>query len=144
MSVALLIVIPLLLLPMIPANAVTYIKSTEAGKTPVITPVTPAEYLQKAINEAVLDLSKKYEINVALAIKIIKCESGNKINAIGRGAKVGLDRGLLQVNDFYHGKKAKEMGFDLTKPVESLEYGIWLMEKEGTRHWKASAKCWQT
>lgn len=77
---------------------------------------------------------------------IARCESrfrhfdrdGNVIRGeVNRG-----DVGVMQVNEFYHGEKAKELGLDLHTIEGNVEYAKYLYEKEGTRPWNSSSKCW--
>ena len=93
------------------------------------------------VTSYIAELGQRYHVDRKTLLAVISCESGGDMTAIGTLSKVGIDRGALQVNDYYHGKKAKEMGFDLHRPSHSLEYGIYLMSKEGLKPWSASAKC---
>jgi len=79
---------------------------------------------------------------------IIKCESTNNPNAIGKnisketGEVWSRDYGLMQVNDYYHEEEMNRMGLDIRDPKDSLEYGLYLYRRDGTKHWKSSAYCW--
>jgi hypothetical protein len=48
----------------------------------------------------------------------------------------------MQVNEYYHGKRAVELGFDLNTVDGNLAYGKYLYDKEGTQPWSASKECW--
>ena len=106
-------------------------------------------------------LAVKYGQNEVLAREIIRCESGSNPIAKGdnfhfelRADEEGVERqvwvlwssdhGYWQVNDFYHELAAKQMGLDIYNWEENLEYGFILLSRDGTRHWKASAYCWDT
>ena len=91
----------------------------------------------------ITNLAIEYQVNPHTALALVWCESRMKMGAVGTLSRVGKDRGGLQVNDFYHGKRAKEMGFDLTRSEDSLEYGMWLFAEQGFRPWLSSRKCWQ-
>jgi hypothetical protein len=52
------------------------------------------------------------------------------------------DFGFLQVNDYYHKANMDKMGLDIYNEFDSLEYGIYLMSKQGLAPWKASRTCW--
>lgn len=90
----------------------------------------------------ITSVAEKYGVEPELALAIIKCESQMKTDAIGTKAVVGKDYGLLQVNSYWHRKTMEKMGLDIERPSDSLEYGMMLLAKEGTRHWDSSKYCW--
>jgi hypothetical protein len=73
---------------------------------------------------------------------IIDCESSNR-HVIGTLAKVGIDIGKCQINSYWHGDRAEEMGLNLFDPKDNMEYCLYLFEEEGVRPWKSSQVCWQ-
>ena len=79
--------------------------------------------------------------------RIIWCESRNNPNAINHNKKNGevwsTDHSYWQINDYYHKDQALSMGLDITNPKDNMEYGLWLYETEGNRHWQASRWCWK-
>ena len=79
--------------------------------------------------------------------KIAKCESRDrqfqKDGSVVRGDANPRDIGRYQINLDYHEKKAREMGLDLFKEEDNEKYALYLFEKEGTRPWNWSKKCWQ-
>ncbi len=52
------------------------------------------------------------------------------------------DTGIMQINTRYHGKKAKELGYDLHSLGGNLAYAQYLYDKEGTKPWNSSKACW--
>lgn len=86
----------------------------------------------------------------AVLQRIAKCESGSQHFDPKTGQvrtepnKNGtVDIGYYQINETYWGKKAKELGLDLTREEDNKKMGQWIYENEGTGPWSASAKCWQ-
>ena len=81
-----------------------------------------------------------------LEARIIYCESENKADAVNynkiNGEVWSIDYGYWQLNDYYHEEAAKEMGLDIKVPADNLEYGRWLLKKEGVKPWEASRYCW--
>ena len=78
--------------------------------------------------------------------EIAECESrfrhfDKKGNPL-RGEQNPQDVGVMQINVFYHGEKAEELGLDLTSIGDNMAYARYLYEKEGTKPWKSSAACW--
>jgi hypothetical protein len=66
----------------------------------------------------------------------------DKDGNILRGEINKSDLGLLQVNEYYHGERAEDLGFDLNTVDGNLAYAKYLYDKEGTTPWNASKKCW--
>lgn len=83
-----------------------------------------------------------------IMIKVAWCESRfRQFDADGsvmRGKVNSSDLGVMQINNFYHGKKSEELKFDLMTLEGNLSYGKYLYEKEGTRPWNSSSPCWAT
>lgn len=89
---------------------------------------------------------REYFIETPILAEIAKCESRfrqvGKDGEVLRGEVNNSDLGLLQVNEYYHGEKAQDLGFDLTTVNGNLAYAKYLYDKEGTQPWSASKKCW--
>jgi len=118
-------------------NAVTYVSPPlEVIETKV----------EQPLNVRIEALATKYRVDVSVANRIIKCESSFKENAFNKNIKDGVhwstDFGYFQVNDFFHEKEMIKIGLDIHTPNDNLEYGFYLLQRDGTRHWKASSKCW--
>ncbi len=98
-------------------------------------PVTLEEYVREYFKET------------PIMAEIAKCES--RFRHLGRNGKVLRgeltpdDLGVMQVNEFYHEDTAKALEIDLHTLDGNLAYAKWLYQKEGTRPWYSSSKCWQ-
>lgn len=53
------------------------------------------------------------------------------------------DIGVLQINTYHHGKRAKDLGYDLWKESDNWAYGRLLYREQGTAPWNASKSCWK-
>ncbi len=110
------------------------VASSDNTETKVENPVTLEQYVQDYFKET------------PILAKIAKCESRyNQFNSKGsvlRGEIVPEDVGLMQINEFFHKEKATELGYDLETVDGNLAYGKYLYDKEGTKPWNASRKCW--
>ena len=120
-----------------PTNAVAQDISNSVNtqeKEPIEKPVTLEAYVREYFKET------------PILAEISRCESTfrqvDKDGEVLRGVVNGSDLGLMQVNEFYHGKKATELGFDLMTVDGNLAYAKYLYEQEGTAPWSASKKCW--
>lgn len=102
---------------------------------------TEQEYVEliskKAINEGV---------NVRLATSIAFCESTYRQyddnGSALRGKENSQDVGLFQINEKYHLKKSQELGFDIYTTNGNIDYAMWLLKNEGSKHWNWSKPCW--
>jgi len=86
--------------------------------------------------------------------RIADCESGNGTKGSARHTKNGqvilmgntnktVDVGKYQINAYYWGAKATELGLDITKEADNKKMAEWIYANKGTGDWSASAKCWQ-
>ena len=89
---------------------------------------------------------QNYFAETPVLAKISKCESNYRQfddqGNILRGEITTDDVGLMQINEFFHAKIAKDMNLDLHTIDGNLAYAKYLYEKKGTAPRKASEKCW--
>lgn len=84
----------------------------------------------------------EYNVRMKVLEAIIQCESGGR-HIDGVLAKVGVDKGICQINTYWHGDRATAMGLDLDNIDDNVQYGLFLLQTEGTKPWRASKHCWQ-
>lgn len=92
------------------------------------------------------ELVRDYFAETPILAKVARCESqfrhfGKNGNII-RGIANAKDVGVMQINEEYHGDKAKTLGLDIYSLDGNLAYAKYLYEKESTKPWRSSAKCW--
>lgn len=87
--------------------------------------------------------------------RIADCESGNGTKGSathhGKSGQVlmianpngTVDVGKYQINLFYWGAKATELGLDLTKETDNRQMAEYIYSNNGTGDWSSSAKCWK-
>jgi len=89
---------------------------------------------------------KKYFRDIPVLVDIAQCESRfrhtGKSGSIIRGEINPYDIGVMQINEWYHGKTAKKLGYDLYSIEGNMAYARYLYEKEGSRPWNSSSHCW--
>lgn len=89
---------------------------------------------------------KKYFSDIPIMIEVAKCESRfRQYDANGnvlRGEINYLDRGVMQINQFYHEDNSGKLGYDLLTIEGNTAYARHLYEMYGLRPWKSSAPCW--
>jgi len=90
---------------------------------------------------------REYFSETPILAEVARCESSfrqvGEDGLVLRGKVNKSDLGLMQVNEYYHEKKASELGYDLESVDGNLAYAKYLYDKEGTQPWKASSKCWK-
>ncbi|MFA6898339.1 MAG: hypothetical protein WC250_02955, partial [Candidatus Paceibacterota bacterium] len=117
------------------ATTLTLLVSTLYGS-----PVASAEGIASVSSEpqaivspiTLEDHVKEYFKDAPIMAEIAKCESTyrqlTKDGRILRGEVNRADVGVMQINEFYHAKQAKEMGFDIKTLDGNLAYAKWLYE----------------
>lgn len=87
--------------------------------------------------------------------RIADCESGNgkpgTATHYGKSGQVlmianpnaTVDVGKYQINLYYWGAKATELGLDLTKEEDNRQMAEYIYSNNGTGDWSASAHCWK-
>lgn len=87
-----------------------------------------------------------YFADTPIMIEIARCESRfkqfDKDGSIHRGVVNASDLGVMQVNEYYHGKAADKLGLDLYTIQGNVAYAKYLYDKEGTQPWSSSSPCW--
>jgi len=86
-----------------------------------------------------------YSANKALAIA--GCESNlrqfNMNNTVLTGIVNNKDIGIFQINEKYHLAQSIAMNIDIYTAKGNIDYGLWLLETQGDRHFLASKPCWK-
>ncbi len=104
-------------------------------------PIT-APSLKQLIKEKAQDMG----VDARVATKIAFCESTyrqfTKDGQVLRGAHNPDDVGLFQINEKFHKAKSESLGFNIYSTEGNIDYAVWLLKKEGSRHWKWSRRCW--
>jgi hypothetical protein len=84
--------------------------------------------------------------NSPVLIKISKCESGfkqlNDDGSVFRGRINSKDVGVMQINEDYHLKPARDLGMDIHTLKGNIAYALYLYRNEGLGPWEASRPCW--
>lgn len=89
---------------------------------------------------------RNYYSETPLLAKIAFCESTyrhfNENGDVLRGNVDSADLGVMQINERYHGKRAKELGVDIHSLDGNLRYAKLLYNDQGAQPWSASRPCW--
>lgn len=97
-------------------------------------------------NITVEEYVRNYFSDIPVMIEVAKCESRfrqhDKNGGVLRGEQNNLDRGVMQINEFYHNDNSEKLGFNILTLEGNTAYGRYLFEKYGVKPWQSSAKCW--
>ncbi len=81
-----------------------------------------------------------------ILVEIARCESRfrqfDEDGEVLRGKVIKEDVGVMQINEYYHLERSKKLGYDIHTLDGNMAYAKWLYQKEGTRPWNSSVKCW--
>ena len=99
-----------------------------------------------SIEDYIIFRAQAYHYPVQKALAIAYCESGMRQFNNGKvlsGVVNNKDKGVFQINEKYHLERSKSLGLDIHTTQGNIDYAIWLMEREGDKHWNASKPCWK-
>ena len=106
---------------------------------------TPAVALT-ASNKGLETRVRDYFADIPVMIEIAKCESHfrhlDEDDEVLRGEKNNLDRGVMQINEYYHNDNSEKLGFNILTLEGNTAYARHLFEKYGVKPWLSSSKCW--
>lgn len=106
----------------------------------------PVSEAGSEIYDKIIALSAKYGLHTDTTLRIAYCESTfrqhNQNGEVLRGKVNSADVGVFQINEKYHLDQSKRLGLNIYQVDDNIEYAMWLMKKEGNRHWNWSKPCW--
>jgi hypothetical protein len=89
---------------------------------------------------------RNYFSDIPVMIEIAKCESRfrqhDKDGEVLRGEKNDLDRGVMQINEYFHNENSEKLGFNILTLEGNTSYARYLFEKYGVKPWASSSRCW--
>ncbi len=89
---------------------------------------------------------RNYFSDIPIMIEIARCESRfRQYDANGkaiRGEQNKSDRGVMQINEYYHNKSSVRFGYNIFTLKGNTSYARVLFEKYGVKPWKSSISCW--
>ncbi|WKZ26755.1 MAG: hypothetical protein QY304_01480 [Candidatus Paceibacterota bacterium] len=126
-------------------NAPAVMLSESGDEPPSITAAVEAA-LAEEIKMTDEEIVREYFKDAPIMIRIAFCEStfrqNDKDGNVLRGVQNSKDVGIMQINEYFHADKAKQMNLDIHVIEGNMEFARYLFEREGTRPWNASKKCW--
>ena len=88
-----------------------------------------------------------YFADMPIMAEVVKCESqfrqfSTEGSGVFRGIVNNQDVGIAQINEYYHAKRAKKLGYDIYTVEGNMAYARLLYKEEGTDPWISSSPCW--
>ena len=134
------------------ASGITGIGVTSVPNVPPevieVKPTLPAENKKVSVEKSITveEYVRSYFSDIPVMIEIAKCESRfrqhDKSGDVLRGETNTLDRGVMQINEFYHNENSEKLGYDILTLEGNTSYARALFEKYGVKPWISSSKCW--
>ncbi|MFA6339009.1 MAG: hypothetical protein WCW87_03055 [Candidatus Paceibacterota bacterium] len=132
-----------------PFQNTTYPTVSLASTTSIAYEQTDVQALKNHLPERseIEALVRKYFKDIPILIEIANCESEFRHytpdGEVIRGKINNQDVGVMQINEKYHLEEANDHDIDIYTLEGNMRYARKLYEKEGTKPWTSSAKCWR-
>lgn len=89
---------------------------------------------------------RSYFSDIPVMAEVARCESKfrqyDKGGDVLRGEQNSLDRGVMQINEYFHGEDSQKLGYDIMTLEGNTAYARYLFEKYGVKPWQSSSGCW--
>ncbi len=99
----------------------------------------PAPKKIMTVEEQIRDIARAEGVDPDLAVAIAKCESSLNSKAVLVNDTGTRDRGLFQINNYYHPEVTDEQAFDI---AFSTRFFCKAYKEGNISWWNASRKCW--
>lgn len=111
----------------------------------VATSTTPAQ--EKTVGQLIEEEAARMGVDGKLAAKVAFCEStwrqfDPETGKVLRGVHNPKDVGLFQINEDYHLDASTKLGYNIYTSQGNIDYALYLMKRDGLKHWKWSEPCW--
>lgn len=97
--------------------------------------------------EVIEEAVRRYFKDNPILAEIAKCESHfrqfDADTTVHRGEVNSNDVGIMQINEKYHLDTSLKLKLDIYSIEGNLAYAQYLYDKEGTKPWNSSGKCWR-
>ncbi len=110
------------------------------------TPVATTTTVETTKVLTVKDSVENYFSDIPIMVDIAYCESRYRQTepdgSVFHGTINPSDIGVMQINEKYHAKEAKELGYNIYTLEGNMAFARYLYSKEGARPWLSSSACW--
>lgn len=136
---------------MLPAKpAVVAVVETAVPPTEVKAPVTIDSKVKDkepiSNSKNVKRFVEDYFKDTPILANIARCESQyrqyDKNGDVLRGIQNSADVGVMQINEKYHLRASKKLGYDIYTIEGNVAYAKYIYDKQGASPWVSSSPCW--
>ena len=95
---------------------------------------------EETIEELIRRIAKEEKVDPDLAVRVALCESNLDPKAWNSTSYTGADRGLYQINSYWHPEVSDEQALD---PEFSTRFFCKAVKNGHLNWWNASRHCWE-
>jgi hypothetical protein len=103
-------------------------------------------YTKNSSSKTTKQIVQEYFAETPILIDVASCESRfiqyDADGSVLRGFINPQDVGVMQINEKYHLSDSIKLGLDIHTLEGNMDYAKHLYNKQGTRPWEYSSKCW--
>lgn len=96
--------------------------------------------ITKTVEEQIREIAKAELVDPDLAVRVARCESNLKIDAVNINTGGSKDRGIFQINDKYHPEISDQQAFNV---ADATRFFCAAFKAGNLKWWNASRKCWE-
>lgn len=106
----------------------------------------PVKKIEIRKSMTVEEYIRNYFSDIPVMVEVARCESRFRQHGKDGNVLVGeqnsSDKGVMQINEYYHGDDSDKLGYDIMTIEGNTAYARHLFEKYGLKPWKSSYPCW--
>jgi len=126
-------------------NSKSEITTVQTDNTEIVEK-TETTHTKNSSSKTTKQIVQEYFTDSPVLIDVASCESHfiqfDADGTIHRGKVNPQDVGVMQINEKYHLSDSEKLGLDIHTLEGNMAYAKHLYEKQGTRPWEYSSKCW--
>lgn len=98
-----------------------------------------SEAKSETVEQIIQRVARDEGVDPDLALRVAKCESGLNPGARNANSPESIDRGLFQINNYWHPEVSDETAYDAER---STRFFCQAFKEGNLTWWNASKKCW--
>jgi hypothetical protein len=127
-------------------NSKSEITTVQTDNTATVQESEKTHTKKDSSSKTTKQIVKEYFAETPILADVASCESHfiqfNADGTVHRGVVNPQDVGVMQINEKYHLSDSIKLGYDIYTLEGNMDYAKYLYEKQGTRPWEYSSKCW--
>lgn len=121
------------------------VRTVEAAEIVVEPEEVKVEIVYNWTQERIIEEINKVFPDAPIMLKVAKCEGvvdGKLDIKAYNPTNNSHDKGIFQISELHHGKRIKQLGFDMYNPIDNLKFARILYDESGLAPWIWSKPCW--